>query len=298
MGQVRTRGIPGQLSTDQPRRYDILGDLNIRQRPTSHLSIPATCRWKTLSKYYVWNDDWTQLPLFAVTPSQGASIVQEIKVYPASEKRAKDPTSYKIEGRANSANEWSLISEGSLPNLGPRLALGLPITVGFADGLTYGKVTFSNTKAYSEYRLWFPTNGGNCCVNQISEVQFGGFLVSSPAVELTTPYPNGAHCTAGAECESGLCNGLCVPAECSANPCFSNCVGLHGSPLEDLASLGYWCGNGCAGMDGGFISDPDKYCSMDQSSRYSTCMTDCDSVSSREGKIAACKDGCAFWNYV
>lgn len=144
-------------------------------------------------------------PVFSVTPGQ-ASIVQGLKAFRADQKANKNPTSYKIEGRKLPTDEWELISEGALPGLGPKNEPGLSID---DPAVSYGEVTFPNNVAYAEYRLWFPTNGGNCCVMQVAEVQLVGFLVSSTETQLTAPYPGGAVCNTGAECESGLCNGTC-----------------------------------------------------------------------------------------
>ena len=101
------------------------------------------------------------------------------------DKAAKIPRSYTIQGRKLPNDDWTLVSEGQLPWPTPYNAPGLPLT---DPNVSYGKVQITNNFAYAEYRIYFPTNGGNCCVNQYAEVQLGGSGVSSVQVQLTVPF--------------------------------------------------------------------------------------------------------------
>lgn len=153
--------------------------------------------------YKIYKPDWTN-PAFSVTPKQ-TSIVQEMRVYAYDGRSKKDPREYKLEGRLLQSNDWTLIKEGLLPSLGDRNTKDLPID----ESTSYGKVSFSNTQPYNEYRLWFPSNRGNNYWIIVSEVSFGGFYVYSED-PLTTPYPKHAICESDSQCASGVCAaGVC-----------------------------------------------------------------------------------------
>ena len=117
---------------------------------------------------------------FSVTPGVGSTFVTGLRLFTANDVEARDPASYRLEG-SNNGLDFSLISEGALAlpagrNLG---SLVTPI-----DPLTQfnQEVSFSNTSAYSSYRVTFPTLKDAAAANsmQIAEVELLGTVVPEP----------------------------------------------------------------------------------------------------------------------
>lgn len=81
-------------------------------------------KWTTAAKrvisgkivtYSLYQDD-RHLPAFRVKPStqHSCSVVQGLKLYTSASGSARDPNEYKLEGRFDVNDEWSLISEGPI----------------------------------------------------------------------------------------------------------------------------------------------------------------------------------------
>lgn len=178
------------------------GDAAVKLGSHSFTSEPDFAFDGFTTQYQIYHPDWTS-PAFSFTPKQ-TSIVQEMRVYAYSGRSKKDPREYKLEGRLQASDNWTLIGAGVLPSLGDRNAKDLPID----DTTSYGKVSFANTQPYNEYRVSFPSNRGNNYWIIVSEVRFSGFYVASED-PLTIPYPQHAQCASSAECTTTCTNGVC-----------------------------------------------------------------------------------------
>lgn len=86
------------------------------------------------------------------------------------------------------------------------------------------------------------------------------------------------------------------PPSCPYEECIDRCVDQYG----DTLSLGdsYYCAKGCAGMSGGAVVNPTKYCSVDEAGRYGYCLGECENASDVESRRAFCRYGCGFWEVV
>ncbi len=114
---------------------------------------------------------------FIVTPT-GTDIVRAITLITANDAPNRDPASYKLEGSNDNGATFALIAQGSLS----------PPTARFA----FYQATFSNTVAYTQYRVTFPTlsNGATANSMQIAEVQlntFGNILTTGDGITATLP---------------------------------------------------------------------------------------------------------------
>jgi len=113
---------------------------------------------------------------FIVTPSVGRTLVNGLRLWTANDSEPRDPSSYKIEGSLNGPNgPWTTISQGALAlpsgrNTGGNVAL---------TGSNNQTVYFSNTAAYTSYRVIFPTIKGTVPADansmQIAEVDLLGY---------------------------------------------------------------------------------------------------------------------------
>lgn len=96
-----------------------------------------------------------------LTPSSGATTATTLRLTTAGDVPDRDPASYKLEGGNSPSGPFTLISEG---------ALTLPGTRG-----TTVNVPFTNTTAYTSYRLVFPSVKGNGAGStQIAEIELLG----------------------------------------------------------------------------------------------------------------------------
>ncbi len=98
---------------------------------------------------------------FTVTLSAGSKVVVGLRLTSANDAPERDPTSYVLSG-SNDGQAWTEVARGSIPDFTGRF-----FTVA---------VSFTNTTAYSEYRLLFPTvrNAASAVAMQIAEVEFLG----------------------------------------------------------------------------------------------------------------------------
>lgn len=107
---------------------------------------------------------------FIVTPGLGPTVVSSFQVTTANDAPERDPTSWKLWGTNQpitsqpnsdgSAENWTLIDEGTLTLPGDRFTLGPVVPV-------------NNTAQYNSYRLVFPTITSAAANSmQYSEVQF------------------------------------------------------------------------------------------------------------------------------
>ena len=152
----------------------------------------STCRKDFAGRYRVWfwvgavssvfcvatatrfHEVWAQKLTtgFMVTPRAGSSVVSGISLQSANDSPERDPASYKLEGSNDGGTTFAVISEG---------AVGA-----FSGRFTKQSVTFVNTKAYTSYRLTFPTVANGTAANsmQIAEVELLG-KVLGPATAAT-----------------------------------------------------------------------------------------------------------------
>ena len=100
-----------------------------------------------------------------VAPSHGQfSIVEGIRVYADDSCSGCDPVTYKIEGRKNEVDDWTIVSEGIFPWIDDDAAARNPedtaisSTYESGDGaLSFSEVSIANTENYKDYRLTFTT---------------------------------------------------------------------------------------------------------------------------------------------
>ena len=100
---------------------------------------------------------------FTVTPSVGQTVVVGLRLSSANDAPERDPTSYVLEGSVNGST-FTEIASGPVPQFSSRFE-----TI---------EIEFENERAYSHYRLLFPTvrDANSSCCMQISEVEFLGVV--------------------------------------------------------------------------------------------------------------------------
>jgi hypothetical protein len=98
---------------------------------------------------------------FTVTPSTGPSVITGLRLTSANDATERDPTSFMLFG-SNDGQSFVEIAHGRVPDFSARF-----FTV---------EVAFANDRAYTHYRLLFPTvrNANAAVAVQIAEVQFLG----------------------------------------------------------------------------------------------------------------------------
>jgi len=103
---------------------------------------------------------------FTVTPSSGPSVVTGLRLTSANDADDRDPTRFTLSGSNDGVN-FVEIAGGELPD--------------FPERFYTVEVAFDNDRAYSHYRLLFPTvrNAASAVAMQIAEVEFLG--TSGPA---------------------------------------------------------------------------------------------------------------------
>jgi hypothetical protein len=97
-----------------------------------------------------------------VTLSAGRKMVLGLRLTSANDSPDRDPTSFVLSGSTN-GQTWTEVARGSIPDFTSRF-----FTVA---------VSFTNTVAYSQYKLLFPTvrDAASAVAMQIAEVEFLGF---------------------------------------------------------------------------------------------------------------------------
>jgi hypothetical protein len=109
---------------------------------------------------------------FIVTPSIGATVITGLRLYTANDFEERDPASYKLEGsNTGPSGPFTLISQDSLNLPSGRNFSGSAIP---DPRLSHQELRFSNNKAYTTYKLTFPTLKNAKAANsmQIGEVEF------------------------------------------------------------------------------------------------------------------------------
>lgn len=106
---------------------------------------------------------------FTVTPPSSTTI-QALRVFTANDAAERDPASYLLEGSNDGGASFTTISQGPLNLPAGRNVGGQAITT---PGLFSQAVTFSNSTAYTSYRLTFPTlrDATAAIAMQIGEVE-------------------------------------------------------------------------------------------------------------------------------
>lgn len=96
-----------------------------------------------------------------VSPVKGSSVITGLRLTSANDAPERDPTSYVLFG-SNDGKEFFEISRGTIPN--------------FSGRFVSVEVSFTNTIAWLQYRLLFPTviNAASAVAMQIAEIEFLG----------------------------------------------------------------------------------------------------------------------------
>jgi hypothetical protein len=104
---------------------------------------------------------------FTVVPSKGASVITGLNLTSANDEPSRDPASFTLFG-SNDGQNFTQIATGPVPRFTARFQ-----TV---------QITFSNTVAYQQYHLIFPTlvNAPAAVAMQIAEVEFLGKIGPEP----------------------------------------------------------------------------------------------------------------------
>ncbi|KAL7553976.1 hypothetical protein ACHAWF_017328 [Thalassiosira exigua] len=131
--------------------------------------------------------------LVVVPFSPRSSVAMGLRVYANDACPYCDPVSYKIEGRADSASSWVLISEGDIPwktaTTFPRNVEGLDISSTYASGdgsREFSEVTFSDEGGwdpveYYEYKItWSAARALSPQFVQVAELEVFGLLGDEP----------------------------------------------------------------------------------------------------------------------
>ncbi|MEP0844558.1 MAG: hypothetical protein HRF43_17810 [Phycisphaerae bacterium] len=122
---------------------------------------------------------------FIITPWLGPTIVTSFEITTASDADTQDPASYELYGTndlitsadnsTGGLETWTLISSGALSLPTSRLATSTP-------------VEFSNTAAYTSYRMVFPTlRDGAATSMHFAEIQFFGTIVNPVPAAILQP---------------------------------------------------------------------------------------------------------------
>jgi hypothetical protein len=128
---------------------------------------------------------------FIVTPAAGLSVVEAVRFYTANDAEPRDPGSYSLSGSNDtgadpSTYSYTLISSGNLSLPSGRNASGQALN---PSSHYKQEVTFTNTTAYTTYKLIFPTvknlpsgqPAGQYNSMQIGEVELMGTIVPEPS---------------------------------------------------------------------------------------------------------------------
>jgi len=84
-----------------------------------------------------------------------------------------------------------------------------------------------------------------------------------------------------------------TPNACPYQECIDRCIATYGG--DGTSGPSYMCSKGCAGMSNGAVTNPNKFCDVEESERYSVCFSSCETASSNEDNKAYCRYGCEFW---
>ncbi|HUT35011.1 MAG TPA: PEP-CTERM sorting domain-containing protein [Planctomycetota bacterium] len=122
---------------------------------------------------------------FYVTPASGASVVTGLRIRTANDNATRDPMTYTLEGTNGdpaTTTAWTLIAQGNT---------GLQTDPNRNTWEPWGREpVFSNTTAYTSYRLLFPTcrnpSGGSCQYDEIELLRYTGALTASVVTESRT----------------------------------------------------------------------------------------------------------------
>ncbi len=174
--QPRTPGRQIVLGTVQSGTYDVTapgdsifainGNIAFNEGPDRAIDNNA----QGTSKYANENKFGAGL---VVTPSRGASMVTGIRITTGSDAPERDPVNYRLEGSNNPNGPFTLIAEGGL-------------SVPDARSTPGGIVSFSNTNAYTSYRLTFTAirNPGLANATQVGEIEL---LAQDNFFDVTSP---------------------------------------------------------------------------------------------------------------
>lgn len=142
---------------------------------------------------------------------------------------------------------------------------------------------------------WFllPTSNGRALIINAANGRALYDSSSSQTFGASPPVPSGGNLPDYVLTSSSYKWNL-IEADACPVPCFDTCVDIYGGTID--SGITYMCAKGCAGMSSYQVSDSDKYCSLDPTTRYSTCVANCASASSSQSNVDACEVGCQFWN--
>jgi hypothetical protein len=122
-----------------------------------------------------------------VTPSVGLTVVSGLRIYTGSDSTGRDPASYELFGSTDGGSTYTVISSNSITLTDNRN----PLTAGESpDPLSQycTEVNFSNTVAYSTYKLAFPTEKGSGQVQfdemELLGVPFSGFSFTTQPTDV------------------------------------------------------------------------------------------------------------------
>ena len=121
---------------------------------------------------------------FIVTPTRGATqggtIVRAIRLYTANDSSVRDPASFILEGATSPNGPFTVLAASNVNLPGERNAGGQALDPNSQNFLDYA---FQNTRAFTSYRLTFPTlrDGVGANSMQIGEVELLGTIIPEPA---------------------------------------------------------------------------------------------------------------------
>jgi len=90
----------------------------------------------------------------------------------------------------------------------------------------------------------------------------------------------------------------CVFEPCNEmiQACFDRCEKKYHSKISKDQSDAYYCAKGCADMHGGKVRNHYEYCpGVSNTTRFDTCMGECEGASSSDDAIKHCQYGCGYW---
>jgi len=138
----------------------------------------------TTSTFLIIKDEIDGTTGFTAIPTWPWSIVSGIRVYTATDGKARDPKYYVLEGRKVETDNWTLMSEGAL-NLSKernsRTEIVINSTATSPDmTLQHVAIPFPNSEVYSQYKVTFNETRGESTIMQFVEVELPGKFVTDP----------------------------------------------------------------------------------------------------------------------
>ncbi|MDR3377199.1 MAG: immunoglobulin domain-containing protein [Verrucomicrobiae bacterium] len=149
---------------------------------------PATAIDNSMNTKFGANFSSGTVPSLIVTPSVGSTILNGLRLYTGSDSTGRDPTSFELDGSINGGSTYTLIVSNSITLSDTRNTAAAVAPNPLTQVVT--EVRFTNTAAYTTYRLSIPTQKGGAGNTQVQfeEMELLG-VMNSVALPVFTTQP-------------------------------------------------------------------------------------------------------------